>query len=389
MALFKYSVIGILLSVGLCEGTYAQTLQVGNPNAEYGEFTLSGFLRAKYQDKSWSDNDHKLSFDVAKINLDYKKDNAFAHVEYRCYQFNKLCDFSSLVDGYVGYQFSGKNQIKLGVQTIPFGPTRFWESNYYGGINTQFGLEDVHNLGLNYQFEPVKNTQINIGFFPTDAASYHGSSVDAARYSANFVEPNDPTMTYLQERNMWIGRIQQHLDFLDEYKINASVGASYWYSKIKNKTDHVNGQRNAWSAFGNIAYDNLNFNLVFGQNHVKNKDIENPTSSLMGAFDDNYWIANKGDFYTADIRYSFKDIGKLGTITPYAMYSSFIKDTAVFKNSTRNIVGVSLDHNNMTLLAEYIMGKNDFLIGGDEYSYADGNSLKTEKLLNFQLIYNF
>ena len=122
---------------------------------------------------------------------------------------------------------------------------------------------------------------------------------------------------------------------------------------------------------------------------MKNKDVQNPTSSLMGSFDDNYWVANKGDFYTADIRYSFKDIGKLGTITPYAMYSSFMKDSAGFKNSTRNIVGVSLDHKNMTLLAEYIMGKNDFLIGGDEYSYAAGSSSKTEKLLNLQFIYNF
>lgn len=389
MTLFKYSVIGILLSLSLSEQVIAQGLNFGGSDGKYGELSISGFLRAKYQDKSWSSNDHKLTFDVAKLNLDYRKGHAFAHVEYRCYQFDKLCDFSSLVDGYIGYKISEKNNIKIGVQTIPFGPTRFWESNYYGGINTQFGLEDVHNLGINYQFEPLENTTIDLGFFPTDAGNYHGSSRDAGRYTANFVEPNDPDHTYLQEKNMWIGRVQQHLSYFDSYKINASIGASYWYSDIKNKIEQTTGSRNAWSAFGKVAYENLNLSLVIGQNRVENKDSVNPNRSLVGSFDDNYWVANKGDFYTADISYTFKNVGKLGTITPYAMYSSFMKDASGYKDSSRNILGISLDHKNITLLTEYIMGKNDFLIGGDENSYAQGTSSKNNKLLNLQFIYNF
>ena len=389
MTLFQYSVIGMLLSLSLAEQGMAQGLDFGRPDGEYGELTISGFLRAKYQDKSWSSNDHKLTFDVAKINLDYRKDNVFAHVEYRCYQFDKLCDFSSLVDGYVGYKISEKDNLKIGVQTIPFGPSRFWESNNYGGINTQFGLEDVHNLGINYQFEPIKNNTIDLGFFPTDAGNYHGSSRDAGRYTANFVEPNDSDNTYLQEKNMWIGRVQQHLSYFDPYNINASIGASYWYSDIKNKTNQSSGSRNAWSAFGKVRYEDLNLSFVVGKNRVKNKDIVNPNSSLVGSFDDNYWVANKGTFYTADISYAFKNVGKLGTITPYAMYSSFIKDASSYKDSSRNILGVSLEHKNITLLAEYIMSKNDFLIGGDEYSYAQGGPSKMNKLLNIQFIYNF
>ena len=389
MALFKYSVMGALLSLVMSEAVLANGLEFGQADEQFGALKLSGFLRAKYQDKSWSDNDHKISFDAARLNLDYQRKDLFGHVEYRCYQFAKLCDFSALVDGYVGYKINDTDNVKLGVQNIPFGPSRFWESNYYGGINTQFGLEDVHNLGLSAHFKPLKNTQVDVGFFPTDAGSYHGSSRDAARYSTNFVKPNDDSLTDLNEKNMWVARINQHLNSFDQYGVSSSIGASYWYSDIENKTNHATGSRNAWSVFSNIAYDNLAVVLVAGQNRVDNRDALNSTQSLVGSFDDNYWVANKGTFYTADVSYAFKNVGTLGTITPYAMYSSYIKDQSTDKNSSRNIVGVSLEHQQITVLAEYIMGKNDFLISGDENSYAAGSAAKTNKLLNLQLIYNF
>ncbi|MCF0265757.1 hypothetical protein KW868_15015 [Acinetobacter guillouiae] len=389
MALFKYSVIGVILSLNFSEQLFAKDLEFGNPEGEYGELVVSGFLRAKYQDKSWTKNDRKLVFDAARLNLDYQKDKIFARAEYRCYQFDKLCDFSALVDGYVGYKITEKDNIKLGVQTIPFGPTRFWETSYYGGINTQYGLEDVHNLGVNYQFEPIKNTTIDLGFYPTDAGNYRGSTKDAARYTTNFVKPDDAKNTYLQEKNMWIGRIRQQLHFSDLPDLNASVGTSYWYSNIENKSNQQTGQRNAWSAFGTMEYNNLNLILVMGQNNLKNKDSINPYSSLAGSFDGNYWLANKGDFYTADVSYTFKNVGKLDSITPYAMHSSYIKDQPTFKNSIRNTVGVTFSHKSIMLQAEYIVSKNDLFVGGDEYALAQGSSPKTKKLLNFQLFYHF
>lgn len=85
-------------------------------------------------------------------------------MEYRCYQFDKLCDFSTLVDAYIGYNINDNQFVQAGLQPVPFGPDRFWESNYYGGVITQIGLEDVHNLGLKYQGKFDTGTQVELAY---------------------------------------------------------------------------------------------------------------------------------------------------------------------------------------------------------------------------------
>lgn len=376
------------LSMAFCMSVNAADLSVGDPKSDLGELSVSGFLRAKYQDKDWSSNDHKLTFDAARINLDYASPHIFGHVEYRCYQFSKLCDFAPLVDSYVGYKFNENNQVQVGLQTVPFGPARFWESNNYGGVVTQIGLEDVHNLGASYKFKATPSTTLDLAYFNRDGGSYHGSSKDSSRYTSNYVQPEDSSQTYLQEKNMWVGRISQDLPLHDQHW-KSSVGASYWASDIENKTNGLEGSRKAWSVFTSISYDQLALSLVGGQNKVNNKDPMNPNTSVMGSFDDNYLVANKGNFYTADLSYKFEHVGKLDAITLYGMYSKYQKSVSEFKDSERNILGMSIDYKKLTFITEYIMGKNDFLIGGTGQSYAAGDATGRNNLLNLQMIYHF
>lgn len=367
----------------------AADLTLGDAKTDLGALTLSGFLRAKYQDKSWSENDHKLTFDAARINLDYKSPKLFGHVEYRCYQFNKLCDFSTLVDGYVGYNINDKHLLQAGLQAVPFGPGRFWESNYYGGVVTQIGLEDVHNVGLKYQGKFDTGTKLELGYFTGDGGSYSGPySEDASRYTTNFVKPEDSSQTYLDETDMFIVRVQQELSGLPE-GISSGVGASYWSSDIDNKTLGTTGDRQAWALFGNLHYNNLAVTTTLGKNEVDNADPITPQASLMGSFDDNFMVANEGMFYILDLAYSFKNVGKFSEIEPHFMYSNYAKSESGYKDSTRNIVGVTAYYNNLMFVADYIMGKNDFLIGGPNDSYAQGSADKSEQMLNLQVSYLF
>ena len=165
---------------------------------------VSGFARAKYELKDYSSNDEKLTFDALKLSVKYNKEDVFGGLEYRCYQFKTLCDFSALVDAYVGYNFDSQNTLKFGIQPVVFGPSRFWESNYYGGIVSQVGLADIHNLGLNYSLNFFDNNNLNLGYFYSDGGRYFGHSRDAARYTSNFVqsEPNDDVQMNLSEKNI-------------------------------------------------------------------------------------------------------------------------------------------------------------------------------------------
>lgn len=364
-------------------------LSIGDEKTNTGELSVSGFVRAKYQDKSWTDNDHKLTFDAARINVDYKSPKLFGHVEYRCYQFDKLCDFSTIVDAYAGYNINDKHLVQAGIQAVPFGPGRYWESNYYGGVITQIGLEDVHNLGIKYQGKFDTGTKLELGYFPGDGGSYSGPySDDASRYTTNFVKPENSSLTHLDETDMLIARVQQDISGLPE-GLASNVGASYWSSDIDNKTLGTTGDRQAWALFGNLRYNNLGVTATLGKNDVENADPVTPQASLMGSFDDNFMVANEGMFYTVDLAYSFKNVGKFSEIEPHFMYSQYAKSEDGFKDSTRHILGVTAYYNKLMFVADYIMGKNDFLIGGPNDSYAQGSADKSEHMLNLQVSYLF
>ena len=365
-------------------------ISFGDANADSGKLTISGYVRGNYQDKDYGEaaSDEKIRFDAAQLKLDYEREELFGHAEYRCYQYDTLCDFSTLVDAYVGYRINETDQLVAGVQAIPFGPGRFWNNSLYGSINTTAGLEDVHNLGLNYHFELPSATKFDLGYFAIDGGNYVGTTQDSGRYSANYVSSNNVANSELQEKNMWVGRITQDLP-LGVDGLSTQVGGSYWSSDIENKTTSKTGRRNAWSLFGKINYGNLGLTLTGGKNDVTNKDTFNAQASLMGSYDSEYYVGNKATYYTADIGYAFKEVKHIGNITPYFMYSQYDKDQAGSKDSIRNILGVSIEHKKLALTAEYIMSKNDPFIGGNQNSLAMGDDNEWNKLLNLTLFYYF
>ncbi|EPJ0572298.1 hypothetical protein ACTA8N_003623, partial [Acinetobacter baumannii] len=326
---------------------------------------------------------------AAILRLGYESPDWFGKVEYRCYQYDKFCDFSTLVYGYAGYHLNATDHITVGVQPIPFGPGRFWDSSFYAGINNTMGLQDASNLGANYHFELPSATKVDLAYFATDGGNYHGSSKDSARYTANVVTSSDPLKTNLNEKNMWMARVDQDLKFLSTDDLKVSVGGSYWYSDIENKKTSADGTRNTWALFNRINYKNLNVVLTGGRQSISNKDALSPASSTFGSFDGEYDIANKGYFYTVDTSYVFKNVKDSLNVTPYVVFSGFNKKENGFDDSQRNIVGVAWDYKNISLYTEYVMSKNDPFVGGNGSSLAAGDDGKWNKLLNLMLIYSF
>ncbi|MGE8643584.1 hypothetical protein [Acinetobacter vivianii] len=383
--------IGIVFfSFGMGLPTYAG-ITFGDPKTDTGALTVSGTLRANYQNKDYGEaaSDQKIKFDAAILRLGYESPDWFGKLEYRCYQYDTLCDFSTLVYGYVGYRLNSTDNITLGLQPIPFGPSRFWDSSFYAGINNTMGLQDALDLGVNYHFELPSATKVDLAYFATDGGNYHGNSRDSARYTANVVHSDDPLKTDLNEKNMWMARVDQELKFLSTDGLKVSVGGSYWYSEIENKKTAEDGNRNSWALFNRINYKNLNVVLTGGKQSISNQDALNPHASTFGSFDGEYDIANKGYFYTIDTSYSFKNVRDSLNVTPYLVFSGFDKKEKGFDDSQRNIVGVAWDYKNVSLYTEYVMSKNDPFVGGTGSSLAEGDDGKWNKLLNLMLVYNF
>lgn len=391
MSTTKYRSIGIgLFAVGMAVPAFAG-ITLGDPKAETGALTVSGTLRAKYNYKNYGDDvnpDNSIKFDAAIVNLGYESAKTFANAQWRCYQWTDLCDFSTLVSAYAGYRLNETDNITLGLQPVPFGPSRYWDSSFYAGINYTLGLQDVLNLGVNYHVELPTDTKLDFAYFAKDGGNYTGTAAnDTARYSSNAVKTDNPLMTSLKEKNMVVARMVQDLDFIND-DLKMAVGGSYWYSMFDNKRNDKDGHRKAWSLFSTMNYQNLGVTLTGGQIEIDNKD---PISnySTFGSFDTEYNIANKGTFYSIDMNYTFKNVRDHLNVTPYIVLSGFNKDKKGFKDSQRNIIGTSWSNKNISLYTEYVLSKNDVFIGGDTDSFAAGDDGKWNKLANIILTYSF
>lgn len=389
MMYFKFC-SGLIIS-SLSYSTFAE-IRIGDAESNAGAIIFSGTLRGNYHDKDFSEsvsNNRKIKFDAGIFRLGYESPKWFANAEYRCYQYDTLCDFSTLVYAYVGYRLNSTDQLTLGLQAIPFGPDRFWDSSFYASINNTVGLQDVLNLGVNYHVEFAEATQIDLAYFARDGGHYKGESPDAARYTANFIHTNDPTKTDLNEKNMWLVRVKQDLNFLALDDFKASLGGSYWHSDIDNKTNHQQGSRKAWALFSQINYKNAGLTLTGGKLSIDNKDPLHPDSSTIGAFDTDYELANKGKFYTVDMHYTFNKVKDTVNISPYLVYSEYDKNKSSDKNSERHIAGITWEYKNLSMYTEYIISKNDPFIGGTSNSLAAGDDNKWNKMLNLTFMYNF
>lgn len=385
--------VALGLTVGICTGFssagFAGDLSFGDAASELGQIDVSGWLRAKYQDKDYSDNDRELKFDAAKITIKYDAKHLFGELEYRCYQSDTLCDLSTLVNANLGYKVNAQDRVTVGLQNMPFGVGRSWGSSWYGSSLDNAGLEDVHNLGINYQHQFSDRTHLDLAYFIRDGGHYAGSGGDSARYSANFVHSEDTDAPTLKEKNMWLARIKQDIALAAVPDLKLGVGGSYWYSDLDNKDNGQTGHRNAWAAFAQLGYQNASATFTAGQNRVDNASLITPDYSTVGSFDSVYNVANKANFYVADLNYQFKNIIEGYHLTPYVTYAVYDKDKRGFATSRRQIWGAQLDVKQLSFAAEYIIGKNDVFIGGDENSLVNGDDNGRSRLLHLLLIYNF
>lgn len=365
----------------------------GDANHDAGALTVSATLRAKYGYEKYGDGSNAgnaIKFDAAILNLDYNSPKFFGNVQWRCYEWSELCDFSTLVSAYAGYSLNKTDHITLGLQPIPFGPTRYWDTSFYAGLNTQLGLQDTLDLGTNYHFELPTATKVDLAYFVRDGGHYTGTGTkDAAHYTSNMIETEDLAKTSTKEKNIFVGRVKQDLTFLNTDEFKVAVGGSYLRSTVDNKRVNQDGKRDVWALFSILNYKNLAVTLTGGKQKITNEDNVHPDFTTFGSFDSADNIANKGTFYSVDSNYVFKNVWNNVNITPYLVFSGFNKDKAGWGNSQRNIVGAAFDYKDVSLYTEYVMGKNDNFIGGNANSLAQGDDGKWNKLVSVRFLYNF
>ncbi|MFT4021471.1 MAG: hypothetical protein QM666_08155, partial [Acinetobacter sp.] len=238
----------------------------GDENTETGQLKISGAVRAKYvYDYEANPSTSKLSFNDAILWLDYNSPKWIGHLDYRVYEYyGNIGDASWLTDAWVGYKFDSQQKIIAGLNTVPFGLSRFWGNTFYLGIGNAAGLEDVHNLGIKYEFNNGSN-EAQIAYYPTDGGNYQGNSKDARRYSINAVNADDSVSegTNTKEKNSFVLRGAHTFKNINgNENFNSQIGASAWYSTIENRRSGRDGNRQVYSIFTNTNYKQWNLQLL-------------------------------------------------------------------------------------------------------------------------------
>lgn len=263
-------------------------------------------------------------------------------------------------------------------------------SSYYETLMNTVGFEDVSALGLRYQINH-DDYHLGLGFYPTDGGNYKGTSQDSSRYSPAFVKADDLTTgTYLEERNMWIGRMSKNFHMNAVEGLSTEVGTSFWYSDLKNKKNGLSGSRHSWNVFAQTQYNAWQWMFLAGKQSVNNRDDMQPDTSTLGAFDSNYQLANKTKYLVNEINYSFNQpFYKIGNIKPYVSYSRLFKQQSGYQDSDRLIAGVSFNYKAIGIQGEYIWSRNDPMTGASSDGLAQGDHNGWNRMLYLALGYYF
>lgn len=80
---------------------------------------------------------------------------------------------------------------------------------------------------------------------------------------------------------------------------------------------------------------------------------------------------------------------KLKILSPISLIAAFFKDEDGYKDSERLIAGVYFNYKAIGIQGEYIMSKNDPMVGGGANGLAQGSSNDWDKLFYLSIGYYF
>ncbi|MBM7116020.1 hypothetical protein [Archangium primigenium] len=320
-----------------------------------------------------------ISWDVAWLNLGYDSPTFFGAFQYRFYggvnargypDTTNLGEENYVTFAYLGYNLTDRQRLTLGMNQVPFGILPWVSSSFYQTLANVIGLEDVHNVGVKYNYVGGA-LQVAAAYNLRDGGSYFGPTRDANRYSIGFVQHDSYVEggTNSRERHQFVGRVAYTL-FHGE-KSSSEFGASGLYSRIQNLDLNASGSRVAAALHWVGNHGGFRGMVEGGLQRINPRNPDGNTSLItLGGFGGSFNVATRGTFLSVDLSYSVPGSWEhISGVRPYLNYSVFTKDNAAFKTSHRAFAGTSFFlYDRWWIAAEFRFGRNDPYTG----SYVDG-----------------
>lgn len=332
---------------------------------EKPELQVGGTLRFNYNLSSWKEGQKKrggdFGYDVFRINAKAKYKGVKLNAEYRFYSE----DFGGgmLKQGWIGYDFSLKNNLQLGLTQVPFGITQYNSHNWFFGINYYIGLEDDHDMGIKYTHND-ENWMYALAFFKNAEELCFGSNSDVSdsRYSYDVSSSSDGLY-----RNKEVNQLNVKVACkFSKGKRNQMLGVSAQYGGIYNLDTENTGNHYALAAHYELKTGNFNLKIQATKYKYNTKNPDGQTNQViaMTAYGYPYLVASEATTFTIGPAYSVPV--KWGPISNLQFYNDFgymDKANNDFEDTFMNVTGILITAGNVYTYIDLAQGKDQPWIG--------------------------
>lgn len=365
-----------ILFLALVTGLFSMTNQLQAQEDEDG-FTIGGAMRYNYLSTSYESEPTATStnftWDTWRLNVDGSVSGVDLSFEYRFYPtFNT----HFIHHGYLGYDFSDKLNMQLGVTQVPFGNLTYNSHSWWFLTNYYVGLEDDYDMGIKFDYDVNEDFNIKLAYFrqaePTGPAygdaSFGGPG--AGTYSYNVIPDPDGALsgTPASIRELHQYNLRLAYQIFDGTELGFSGQMQGLYNSVLDETEFGH----AIAVNVNSNFDDFNLKLQYTNYDYKAKDDEGEVLDRvqMGAYGDPYYgdgVAARADIISAGLAYTIGvDWGPISSVQPYVDYSLMTKDGELevggeaydFEDSHMLVPGFLITAGSIYTYVDFAMGKN-------------------------------
>lgn len=349
-------------------------LQAQESSVKFGGAVRTNYVYEDYNDAN-ADRGGDFDFDLFRIDVSGNYKDLIFSAQYRWFEYMNVVQHA-----WVGYNFTEQQQAKIGVTQVPFGLLTYASNNYFFSSNFYLGLEDDHDLGLNYTYKG-DNNQFDFAFYKNDEqGGIDGFVSDRTdRYAYDVVgirlDGEDaydaPSDGYAAgEVNTFNARYAHTFAFND---VSVELGASLQAGQleIENGTD---GDNVAAAIHSMINYDRWNVKLQVTdyKYDVDGMDVDRIVVAAYHFYDS---IPAEATTYIANLAYSLPvEIGPISNLTFYNDYSLVTDKPAAMPDTFMNVTGMAISAGGLYTYVDFVVAENQPFIGGTMVGDGDTNT---------------
>lgn len=305
-----------------------------------------------------------FTWDTWRLNIDARTAGVDLSFEYRFYP---TFGTHFIHHGFLGYAFSDKVYMELGVTQVPFGITTYASHSWWFQIPYYVGLEDDYDMGINFDITPSDALKLSIAYFrqaepegPIFGGDVTFGNAGSGRYSYDIVSTGSANIRELNQFNLRAAY---------NFNKNIEIGASAQIGQIYNSVADESKMATAYAGHLVANYGGFNFKgeyIAYDYKAVDN-DGEDMKVVQMGAYGFEYFggedytggVAAKANIIAAGIAYSFPvNWGPISNIQAYVDYSVIQKDEDAFNDTQHLVPGFLVTAGSIYTYVDLAMGKN-------------------------------